>query len=184
VIQSGGRMVDLLRIPEDKREEFSAQFLIPTHGAALRLNRFKDCAGPIQEHLNKLARGGVRDQGLVATTTSAARRWLSQLPSRRRLPRFGCRLQVQLQAGSGFVYGLVTNISLGGLFVCTSQHALKSELFLKVQLPDGYLLQTTARVVHVVDRRAPGGVGLAFSPADPALTRELARCFSTVQQTR
>src|ERR1700694_3243575 len=171
-MQSGGRLVDLLRIPEDKREEFSAQFLIPTHGAALKLNRLKDCARPIQEHLTKLARAG-RDKALVATTTSAARRWLCQLPSRRRLPRFGCSLQVQLEAGSGFVYGLVTNISLGGLFVCTTQHALKSELFLKVQLPDGYLLQTTARVVHVVERRAPGGVGLVFSPADPALTREL-----------
>jgi hypothetical protein len=185
VMQSGGRMVDLLRIPEDKREEFSAQFLIPAHGAALRLNRFKDCAGWIQEHLIKLARGGVRDKGLVATTASAAaRRWLSQLPSRRQLPRFGCSLQVQLQAGNGFVYGLVTNISLGGLFVCTSQRALKSELFLKVQLPDGYLLQTTARLVHVEERHAPGGVGLAFSPADPAFTRELARSFSPVQQTR
>jgi Tfp pilus assembly protein PilZ len=188
VQKSGGRLVELLRLPEDKRQEFNAKFLHPTRGAPLTLNHLSDCARPIQHHLTKLA-SMPKDQVLVTppsgitrlpviTPPFGVRQPTSQPSNRRHELRFGCTLQVQMQNGSGLVHGLATNISQGGIFVCTSQHALKPELTLKVQLPNGRLLQTTARVAHVVDNRAPGGVGLAFDPADAVIARELERCFS------
>lgn len=185
VMESGGRMVELLQLPEDKRAEFNAQFLLPARGAAMHLRSLKDCARPIQEHLAKRSRGDLYLNGFSGEamhprfeiTTPSAPRLRAELPGRRRRPRFSCNLQVQLEAGDNLVHGLATNISMGGVFVCTSHHSLHSRLRLKLQLPDGHLVQTTARVAHVVNHREPGGVGLAFNPEDQAFAQELKQYF-------
>jgi hypothetical protein len=184
VLESGGRMVELLQLPEDKRAAFNAEFLLPARGASLHLRSLKDCAGPIREHLSKPPAGWLQINGFtheplfprVEITAPPAPRWKSELPSRRRRPRFSCSMEVQLQAGNDFVHGLATNISRGGIFVCNNQHALDSRLCLKIQLPDGHLLQTKARVAHVLDQR-PGGMGLAFNPDDLDFARELEGYF-------
>lgn len=179
VKKSGGRFIELLRIPEDKREAFKAQFLLSTHGAPSTFKHLKDCARPIQEHLTKLP-SGIQKARLVRPTAPAAAPRPSQ---RRQAPRFSCNLEVEFQTDNAFVREHAMNISKGGIFVCTSQRpALYSELGLKIRLPNGQLLQTTACVAHILEQPAPGGVGLTFSENDPLFTRLLERYFSPTQK--
>jgi uncharacterized protein (TIGR02266 family) len=176
VKQSGGRLVELLRIPEDKREVFKAEFLFPAHGARSTFNHLKDCARPIQEHLTKLARGTQQAQ-LVQPISQVASH--PSQPAKRQETRFSCNLEVELRTDKGLVREQAANISMGGIFVRTSQRpALNSELGLKMRLPNGQLMETTVRVVHVLDQPPPGGVGLAFSRDDGRFMRMLERYFS------
>ena len=178
VKQSGGRLVELLRIPEDKREVFKAEFLFPGHGARSTFNHLKDCAGPIEEHLTKLA-SGTQQAPLVQPISRVA---LHPSPPAKRQTRFSCKLEVELQTDNGLVREQAANISMGGIFVRTSQRpALNSELGLKMMLSDGQLMQTTVRVVHALDEPAPGGVGLAFSQDDRRFMRLLERYFSPLK---
>jgi uncharacterized protein (TIGR02266 family) len=177
---SGGQFVELLRIPEDKREAFKAKFLLPARGAPSTFNSLKDCPRPIQEHLTKLARG-IRDEPLAEPTAPAAPP--RPRPNRRRAPRFTCNLDVEFQTEKGFVHEHATNISKGGIFVCTSQRPTpNSQLCLKIQLPNRNLLETTARVLYVLEQPAPGGVGLAFSNDDAVFASQVERYFSPIQK--
>jgi len=176
VAKSGGRFVELLRIPEDKREVFKAQFLFPADGACSTFNHLKDCARPIQQHLTKLA-SGTQQAALVQPTSPVASR--PPQPAKRQATRFNCNLEVELQTDKGLIREHAANISIGGIFVLTSERpALNSEVGLKMRLPNGELLQTKVRVVHVLDQPAPGGVGLAFSRDDGRFMRMLERYFS------
>jgi uncharacterized protein (TIGR02266 family) len=178
--KSGGRFIELLRIPEDKREAFKAEFLRPAREVPLTFNHFTDCARPIQEHLAKLARGAQQAPSVQPITRVASQ---PSQHSKRRATRFSCNLKVELQTDKGVVHEQAANISIGGIFVRTSQRpAVNSELGLKMQLPNGQLLQTTARVVHTLDKPDPGGLGLAFSRDDGQFMRMLERYFSPVQK--
>jgi len=177
---SGGRFVELLRIPEDKREVFKTEFLLPAHGAPSTFNHLKDCGRPIQEHLTKLARG--TQQATVVQPTTRVASQPSQ-GSKRQATRFNCDLQVEFRTDQGLVREHAANISTGGIFVRTSQRpSLDSELGLKVWLPNGQLLQTTVRVVHILDQPVPGGLGLAFSRDDRDFMRMIERYFSPSQK--
>ncbi len=182
VKKSGGRFIEVLRIPEDKREAFKAQFLLSASGAPSSFKHLKDCARPIQEHLTKLASGIQKAQLLRPTAPAAAPR-PSQRP--RQAPRFSCNLEVEFQTNNGLVREHAMDISKGGIFVRTSQRPeLYSELGLKIWLPNGLLLQTTARVSHHLEQPAPGGVGLTFRRGDPVFTRLLERYFSPFSPTQ
>ena len=175
---SGGQFVELLRIPEDKREVFKAKFLVPARGAPSTFKCLKDCAHPIQEHLTNLAKG-IGEEPFAEPTAPAAPPRPRPLPSRRRAPRFTCNLEVEFQTDKGVVQEHATHISKGGIFVCTSQRPTRdSELRLKIQLPNRPPLETTARVLYVLEQPAPGGVGLVFSKDDVVFAREVARYFS------
>ena len=68
---------------------------------------------------------------------------------------------------------------MGGIFICTSQRPeLNSTVGIRIKLPNGQPLQTTARVVHIQDVPDPGGVGLAFSQGDRVFMHLLERYFS------
>ncbi len=161
-IKSGGRFVELLRIAEDKREAFKAQFLTPPQSSPLLRRSFKDCAQPLRDHLAKLG-------SVAGSTPEAARTSPTAHPpsATRQAPRFSVNLQVEFAAEDDFVREHATTISKGGLFVRTPQRPpLNSELKLRLKLPNGEQIETSARVVYVLDQPDTGGVGLAFSRED------------------
>lgn len=55
VQRSGGRFIELLRIPEEKRDSFRAQFLMPPRGSEpMAFSNFKQAAESLRGHLSKL----------------------------------------------------------------------------------------------------------------------------------
>jgi uncharacterized protein (TIGR02266 family) len=175
--KSSGRFIEMLRIPEDKREGFKAQFLSPPQGVPLACESFKECKRPLLEHIEKLV------SGRAATPVVKPPPRTTSYPTARQSPRFNVNLQVDFENASDFAREHASNISKGGLFVRTSQRpALNSELGLRIKLPNGQVLQTSARVVHVVDHPQHGGVGLAFSREDPLFMETLDRYLAEVQK--
>jgi uncharacterized protein (TIGR02266 family) len=176
--KSGGRFIELLRIPEDKREAFKTQFLMPAHGTNLSCSSFKDCSRPLVEHLAKLASG----RADVPTVKPPPQPRQSSSETRQ-APRFNVNLDVEFKTEFDFTREHASNISKGGVFVRTTQRpALNSELGLRIKLPNGQVIQTSARVVHVVDHPQHGGVGLAFSREDPLFSGALDRYLAEIQK--
>jgi len=168
--KSGGRFVELLRIAEDKREAFKAQFLAPPQSSPLLRNTFKDCARPLLEHLAKLG----------AAPTSRPHHSPS---GTRQSPRFSVNLEVEFATEDDFAREHATTISKGGLFVRTSQRPpLDSELKLRLKLPNGEPIETWARVVYVLDQPKRGGLGLAFSREDSAFRAALNQYLAGLQR--
>jgi len=175
----GGRFIELLRIPEDKREAFKAQFLTPVQGSNLSCGSFKECSRPLAEHLGKLAAGRAE----VPTVKPSPARPRQTGPDARQAPRFDVNLQVEFDSEADFAREHAINISKGGVFVRTTQRpALNSELGLRIKLPNGQVIQTRARVVHVVDHPENGGVGLAFGREDPAFGGALDQYLAEIQK--
>src|SRR5262249_51176648 len=175
-IKSGGHFVELLRIAEDKRGAFKAQFLTPPQSSPLLRNSFKDCAQPLLEHLAKLG-------SVSGSAPEAARGSPPHSPSgRRQGPRFNVNLQVEFATEDDFVREHATTISKGGLFLRTSQRpSLNSELKLRLKLPNGELIETMARVVYVRDQ-PDQGVGLAFCREDSAFREAMNRYLAVLQR--
>src|SRR5262249_42743704 len=139
--------------------------------------QLRDCGLRIEEHVTKLSKG-IHEAHLVQPTIRAATPQSSGRP-KRQATRYGCNLEVEIQTDNGFIRERALNISMGGIFVRTGRRpALNSELELRVRLPSGQQLQTKARVVHVKDEPAPGGLGLKFSQDDGVFRGLLERYFS------
>ncbi len=176
--KSGGRFIELLRIPEDKRDAFKAQFLMPPQGSPLACRNFKECSQPLAEHLARLASGRV-DVPMVKPPPQPRQ----DSSSTRQAPRFNVNLQVEFDTEADFAREHTINISKGGVFVRTTQRlGLNSELGLRIKLPNGQMIQTPARVVHVVDHPQNGGVGLAFSREDPQFIDVLEKYLAEIQK--
>ena len=177
--KSGGRFIELLRIPEDKREAFKAQFLMPAQGSILACGSFKECSRPLAESLGKLAAGRA-EVPMAKPSPPPARQTSSDM---RQAPRFNVNLQVEFDNEADFAREHTINISKGGVFVRTTQRpALNSELGLRIKLPNGQVIQTPARVVHVVDHPQNGGVGLAFSREDQAFASALDQYLAEIHK--
>src|SRR5713101_5420769 len=146
--RSGGRLIELLRIPEDKRALFKAQFLMPADGPALACTSFKECARPLLEHLGKLASARKKDPKAPEVKGPAPLQ--TQPIAKRQSPRFKVNLEVEFKTEADFVREHASVISKGGLFVQTTERPrLNSELGLRIKLPNGQVIETSARVVHV-----------------------------------
>jgi uncharacterized protein (TIGR02266 family) len=196
--RSGGRFIEMLRIPEEKRALFKAQFLMPPGGPALACASFKECARPLLEHLGKLAsaRKNEREVKPSAQRQSAdtaqkknpelkpPEQLLKPLPDRR-APRFDVNLEVEFKTDADFVREHASVISKGGLFVQTTQRPkINSELGLRIKLPTGQVLETSARVVHVLaDGKAPG-LGLAFTGDNRLFTEALDKYLTDLQRKK
>jgi uncharacterized protein (TIGR02266 family) len=90
----------------------------------------------------------------------------------RKWERIPCRLEVEFKTDYDFVLEHATNICNGGLFVKTQDRPeLHSEVSIKLKLPDGQKLETRARVAHIKDDEADGGVGIEFLREDEAFAR-------------
>lgn len=181
VQKSGGRLIELLRIPEDKREAFRAQFLMPPRGEPLSCGSFGEVARLLHEHLTKVASGQTAPsrEAKPAGPTEP----YGGFASARQAPRYHVNLEVEFTTEDDFAREHTLNISKGGIFVKTKQRPpLNSELGLKLRLPNGQVIQTNARVVHVVDNPLSGGVGLAFTRDDPVFNRNLESYLATLEK--
>ena len=178
VEKSGGKFIELARLPESKLESFKAQFMIPTPGGHSIFKQLRACARALQEHLANLSKGNGTLP--LAPRPRAAVNHASIRP-KRQATRYRCSLEVEIQTGHGFIREQAMNISIGGVFVRTNERPeLESKVGLKVRLPNGQPLQTTARVVHILERSDSGGVGLEFNRNDRVFMRLLERYFSSV----
>jgi uncharacterized protein (TIGR02266 family) len=176
VKKSGGRFIELLRIPEDKRDAFRAQFLVPAGISPVSFGHLNQTVRPIEEHLTKLAASNQVGRAPATNQPSppASAQTRNRAATQRQSPRYSVNLEVHFQTESDFAREHVRNISSGGIFVTTEERPrLNSELGLRIRLPNGQLLQTTARVVHHLEQPSPGGVGLAFNQDDPEFGRTL-----------
>jgi len=179
VEKSGGKFVELARLPESKLEAFKAQFMIPTPGGRSIFKQLRACGRALQEHLTNLSKGnGARPS--APPRPRAAVNHASTRP-KRQATRYRCSLEVEIQTDHGFIREQAMNISIGGVFIRTNERPeLESKVALKVRLPNGQPLQTTARVVHILERSDSGGVGLEFNRNDRVFMRLLERYFSSV----
>jgi uncharacterized protein (TIGR02266 family) len=200
--RSGGRLIELLRIPEDKRALFKTQFLMPADGPALACASFKECARPLLEHLGKLASARKKDPGAKPPEqpqpARVARKKEPKAPevkppvppqtppvAERRSPRFNVNLEVEFKTEADFVREHASVISKGGLFVQTTERPrLNSELGLRIKLANGQVIETSARVVHVLDGAKAGGLGLAFSKEDVQFTEALDKYLAGLQRKK
>jgi hypothetical protein len=179
VERSGGRFIELARLPESKLEAFKAQFLVPTPGGRSIFKQLRACSRALQEHLANLSNGigkppPPRPNNRAVIPHPSAR-------PKRQSSRYRCSLEVEIETERGFIREQAMNISIGGVFIQTSQRPeLNSNLGLKMRLPNGQPLQTTARVVHILDRPDSGGVGFEFNRNDKVFMRQLERYFGSV----
>src|SRR5262245_9597824 len=181
VQKSGGRLIELLRIPEEKRQAFRAQFLMPPRGEPLSCGSFGEVARLLHEHLVKIA----SDQTAVprGSRPSGPTEPYGGFATARQAPRYHVNLDVEFRTAAEFSREYALNISKGGIFIKTKQRPPdNSEVTLKLRLPNGQVIETSARVVHVVDNPLSGGVGLAFTRDDPVFNRSLESYLATLQK--
>src|SRR5262249_33972664 len=90
----------------------------------------------------------------------------TELPER--APRYEVSLDVEFKTEFEFVQEHATNISNGGLFVRTPlRPEVDSEVSIRIKLPNGEILESSARVAHVYSNAERGGVGFEFKSDDP-----------------
>ncbi|MBI5543996.1 MAG: PilZ domain-containing protein [Deltaproteobacteria bacterium] len=92
----------------------------------------------------------------------------------RKDPRVDVTMEIEFKTDSAFVTEYASNLSKGGVFVRTKLRPQQNTYVpLRLHLPSGKILETSARVVHVFDHPEHGGVGLAFEKRDPQFEKEL-----------
>src|SRR5262244_2243624 len=178
VQKSGGRLIELLRIPEEKREAFRARFLMPPRGEPVSCGSFGEVARLLHEHLVKFASDQAAKPG--GSKPSGPSEPYGGFATARQEPRYQVNLEVEFRSAVEFSREYALNISKGGIFIKTKQRApLNSEVTLKLRLPSGQVIETSARVVHVVENPLSGGIGLAFTRDDPVFKQSLESYLAT-----
>lgn len=191
--EAQGRFVELMRVSADQRDKFRQQFMVGPDGAAVDLRTYEGAAKMIKDHLGGTVAGVPRPAPSPAPAPSPLPQRAPAPPrppapsrpaeaprpppvlapadgaSRRADPRFDAALQVAFGTEADFRREYSANISKGGLFLKTSARLpLNSETTLAITLPNGQVLTTSARVVHVQDHPQHGGLGLAFGKGSAA----------------
>lgn len=91
----------------------------------------------------------------------------------RRSPRFVPTRSLtvaMMKRGQPFAYGVIANISAGGMCLQSSELAATRELEVALTFPDGYLLEATGRIVWSKDFDRTSGYavyGLEFTELSP-----------------
>lgn len=100
----------------------------------------------------------------------------------RKHPRYDTYLEVRFESGAHLCEEYARNIGKGGLFVRTDKAPpLRTQVRLRLKMPDGAVTETNAEVVHVVSpeeakaRRTSPGAGLAFATGDTLFQRAIAQ---------
>jgi uncharacterized protein (TIGR02266 family) len=177
--RSGGRLVELLRLPADERESFRKQFLAPASGEPQMVAHYKSAAATIAQHLQGSTTVEVRTRATATPSQSKAPPVLDK--ARRVSPRYPVNFEVEFKTDTDLVREHATNISKGGIFIRTTKRpGLNSEIGLDLKLPNGEILKTSARVVHIMDHPQYGGIGLAFPPGDTELSAALEKYLATL----
>ncbi len=181
VQKSGGRFIELLRIPEEKREAFRLQFLMPARGEPSSFSTFSEVARAVHDHLAKIT----SQETAVprGQKQSSPKEPYAGFANARQQPRYNVNLEVEFSTESDFVKEHALNLSKGGVFIKTKQRPpLNSELGLKLRLPNGQVIETHARVVHVVENPLNGGLGLSFAGDDPVFAKNLEKYLATLEK--
>jgi uncharacterized protein (TIGR02266 family) len=182
-VPAGGRLIELMRIPVEQREEFKLRFLWPAKGEPAPFESFRAAATAIRGHLGtNVATSPAAPSGGEAAPSPAP---LPAKPARgidaRTATRHEVFLGVEFKTGEEFAREYATNISKGGLFIRTDKKpALNAEAMLTLHLPSGESLRTIVRVVHASD----AGIGVAFSAVDAAFDAALKRYLATLPGAR
>ena len=156
--KAGARFMDMLRVPEEKREVFRSRFLRPPSGRPVAGKSFKEIAVAVRDHLASLGARPSDPRPIPAAPSPGAGR-----PENRQTPRHDVLLSVQFKTRGDFVDEYATNISMGGLFIRTpARPALDTQVPIAVELPTGEKLEGKARVVRVVEDPENGGIGVTF----------------------
>jgi hypothetical protein len=157
-----GELVELWRLPKERRDAFRAQH---SNSADEAVKNYADAAARVAKHLK-----GIKSvkRPVAAAAASAA----DDDAGKRQWERFEVKLTVQFKTALEFVTEHATNICNGGIFVETAlKPELNSIVELRVQLPNGTWHQTRARVAHL--KPTPNGVGLNFAGEDTAFQAAL-----------
>jgi uncharacterized protein (TIGR02266 family) len=178
VVESGGALVELWRLPPAQREVFRASSVGSEE--SFTVDGFETAAGALEEHITVLA---FKDplpsgppEGPAMPSEEPVQAPAPPASTQRRGRRFAVRLEMEFRSELEFVQEHATNISNGGLFVRTAHRPpLDSVVTVSVKLPNGDRLQGEALVVHVVDDPYSGGVGLTFLSEEPAFVETLDR---------
>ncbi|HEY3447809.1 MAG TPA: response regulator [Myxococcales bacterium] len=100
----------------------------------------------------------------------------------RKHPRYDTYLEVRFESGAHLCEEYARNIGRGGLFVRTEKPPpLRTQVRLRLKMPDGAVAETNAEVVHVVNpeeakaRRTSPGAGLAFATGDTLFQRAISQ---------
>ena len=188
--KAGGQLVELQRMGDGERAQFKAKFLVSPLGPNSQHEAYSGAAKAIQDHLDAVRAGTVAwpaappppvpSQPAGAPAAARAARAPAGINLRKDI-RLDVELEVEFKSETEFVTEYTRNLSKGGVFVKTGQRPKQNTwAALKLHLPDGRHLETTARVVHVLDHPEFGGVGLAFEKRDPAFEAELAKYLASV----
>jgi len=209
--RAGGRMVELMRLEEMAREQFKREFLQSQMGEPTRYEAFSEAAKAVEAHLatvqtsprsapgrppppsidlpkiasesDSLPQRSATTPNLVSRTP-VLRPTPPSVASVPRQPRYEVQLAVEFKTESAFVTEYASNLSKGGVFVRTSERPkANTYIALKLRLPDGRTLETSARVVHCFDHPELGGVGLAFEKRDPRFEEELSKYLRSLSGT-
>jgi uncharacterized protein (TIGR02266 family) len=192
VEKTGGRLVELWRLPKDARDAFRARHL---RGPGAEDPVTPEAAATLaRAHLEPLVLAGATRTltpvgGLPAVGDGAqplARLKLERKaaaaeparsgPEQRRARRFDVDLEIAYETDLEFVREHAINISQGGLFVRTDEPPeLDSVVKVEVKLPNGERLLGQAVVAHVAFGSDGPGVGLTFLTEDPSFMASLDR---------
>jgi uncharacterized protein (TIGR02266 family) len=189
VVESGGTLVELWRLPPAQRETFRASSVGGSE--SFTVDGFETAAGALEEHVTVLAFKDPLPSGPPEgpptpkeEPAQAPAPPVSPGATQRRGRRFAVRLEMEFRSELEFVQEHATNISNGGLFVRTAHRPpMDSVVTVSVKLPNGERLQGEALVVHVVDDPYNGGVGLTFLSDDPAFVETLDRYLVSLADT-
>lgn len=177
--RSGGRIVEMLRLPPDERESFRKHFLLAVSGEPQMFSQYKSAAAAISDHIRGMTSVEARPRAPAPAKETKPPPVLQK--SGRTSPRYSVNLDVEFKTQLDFVREHATNISKGGIFIRTTQRpGLNSEIGVKLKLPNGQLVETPARVVHVMDHPEHGGIGVSFPPGNSALATTLEKYLASL----
>jgi uncharacterized protein (TIGR02266 family) len=196
VTRSGGRFVELWRLPKAERDAFRTTSFSGTTRTA---QDYAEAARLLQQHLAELPAAAApaapqprpapapEEAPPAPPSTEAPEAPEDAAPAatepsgKRRAQRFAVKLEMEFRTELDFVREHALNISNGGLFVRTAHRPpIDSVVTVDVRLPNGERLQGDAVVVHVVDDPYAGGVGLAFLTEDPTFSETLDRYLASL----
>jgi uncharacterized protein (TIGR02266 family) len=178
-IRACGRLIELMRIPVEQREEFKLRFLWPPDGEPAPFESFRTAAAAIRGHLaaGVSTPSDASRPGEPAPASTAPPPRPARGIEARTAPRYEVLLGVEYKTGEEFAREYATNISKGGLFIRTDKKpALNTEALLTLHLPSGDSLRTVVRVVHASD----AGIGVTFTTADATFDAALKRYLATL----
>lgn len=170
---SRGRWIDLWKLPKPERDAFRTQRLAGEGRRSTEPKDLESAASLVEAAIPSLKEDAPRPAPAPPPAPASG--------PKRQSERHQVRLEVEFQTELDFVKEHAENISNGGLFVRTElSPEVDSVVEVRVKLPSGQWLSSTARVAHVQGQAERKGVGLQFLSEDPAFQEALDRYLASL----